>query len=123
TRVFSTSRTLPLCSCADIASDDPRQSWGQCLMIATDFSRGKPMDGPPLDARATPRVKVSLFGALSTRPRSGLRALWSAGAQEATRSRPVRQAHLFIPVRNMLYGNRHGQVVQRRKRLWLHHPG
>jgi len=22
------------------------------------------MDGPPLDARATPRVKVSLFGAL-----------------------------------------------------------
>jgi len=38
------------------------------------------MDGPPLDARATPRVKVSLFGALSASPRRGLDALLSDGA-------------------------------------------
>ena len=63
------------------------------------------MDGPPLDARATPRVKVPLFGALSACCR---RALVSDGTSEATGSRPARQTHLFIPVRNTLYGNRHG---------------
>src|SRR6266480_122272 len=81
----------------------PSGTWGQCLMIATDFSRGKPMDGPPLDARATARVKVPFFGALSPGVWSRPRVLLSDGTSEATCSRPVRQAHLFIPVRNMLY--------------------
>src|SRR5438309_8618242 len=64
TRVLSASRTLPFCSCVDIACRDPCRTWGQCLMIATVFSRGRPIGGRRLDARATPRVVIPLFGAL-----------------------------------------------------------
>src|SRR6266581_4725797 len=89
-------------------------------MIATDFSRGRRILAPGLDFAVAKRVQNLRLAYESLLSRFAAAPSTVALAVDSTCSPNTNP--LFL-VRTQVYGNRHGQVVQRREGLRLHHAG
>src|SRR5438309_4827869 len=89
-------------------------------MIATDFSRRRRILAPGLDFAVAKRVQNLRLAYESLLSRFAAAPSTVALAVDSTCSPNTNP--LFL-VRTQVYGNRHGQVVQRREGLRLHHAG
>src|SRR5215831_14538279 len=89
-------------------------------MIATDFSRGRRILPARLDFAVANRVQNSRLAQESLLSRS---AAVTGIAALAVDSNCSPNTNPLILVRKQAYGNRHGEVVQRRQGLRVHHAG